>query len=212
MHNTNTLTLVHLHIENTLVLGYNRLNKSINYIFLRRQSLMSKYFKDVNTLEELRRQYRDLLKKYHPDNANGSTEATQEINAEYDRLFKVLKDRHESNATDNKESNAKTDFNNMKYDFSEDAKLREVLQQIITFEGINIEIVGCWIWVDGNTYDYKDTLKSIGFKWAREKKKWYFHTEAFRKRSHKKLSMEDIRNYYGSTEVETDGTKRLKQA
>ena len=26
---------------------------------------MSKYFKDVNTLEELRRQYRDLLKKYH---------------------------------------------------------------------------------------------------------------------------------------------------
>ena len=172
---------------------------------------MAKYFKDVNTLEVLRRQYRDLLKKFHPDNANGSTEATQEINAEYDQLFKILKDRHEKTA-DNKESNTKTDFNNMKYDFSEDAKLREVLQQIITFEGINIEIVGCWIWVDGNTYGYKDTLKSIGFKWAREKKKWYFHTEAFRKRSHKKLSMEDIRNYYGSTEVETDGTKRLKQA
>ena len=150
---------------------------------------MSKYFKDVNTLEELRKQYRDLLKKYHPDNANGSTEATQEINAEYDRLFKVLKDRHESKATDNKESNAKTDFNNMKYDFSEDAKLREVLQQIITFEGINIEIVGCWIWADGNTYEYKAALKEIGFKWAREKKKWYFHTEAFRKRSHKKLSI-----------------------
>ena len=51
---------------------------------------MSKYFKDVNTLEELRRQYRDLLKKYHPDNANGSTQATQEINAEYDKLFKVF--------------------------------------------------------------------------------------------------------------------------
>ena len=44
---------------------------------------MSKYFKDVNTLEELRRQYRDLLKKYHPDNANGNTQATQEINAEF---------------------------------------------------------------------------------------------------------------------------------
>lgn len=172
---------------------------------------MSKYFKDVNTLEELRRQYRDLLKKFHPDNKDGSTKATQEINAEYDRLFKVLKDRHEKSA-DSNENNAKTDFNNMKYDFSEDAKLRDVLQQIITFKGINIEIVGYWIWLDGNTYDYKDTLKSIGFKWAREKKKWYFHTEAFRKRSHKKLSMEDIRNYYGSTEVETDGTKKLKQA
>lgn len=172
---------------------------------------MGKYFKDVNTLEELRKQYKELLKKYHPDNANGNTEACQEINTEYDGLFKVLKNRHEK-STDNQENNAKTDFNNMKYDFSEDAKLREVLQRIITFEGINIEIVGCWIWVDGNTYAYKNVLKEIGFKWAREKKKWYFHTEAFRKRSHKKLSMDDIRNYYGSTEVETDGTKRLKQA
>jgi len=174
---------------------------------------MSKYFKDVNTLEELRRQYKELLKKFHPDNANGSTKATQEINAEYDRLFKVLKDRHEKSANSkDKDGNVKTDFNNMKYDFTEDQKLREVLQQIITFEGINIEIAGCWIWVDGNTYGYKDALKNIGFKWAREKKKWYFHTEAFRKRSHKKLSMEDIRNYYGSTEVETNETKRLKQA
>jgi curved DNA-binding protein CbpA len=168
------------------------------------------YFKNINTLEELRKQYRDLLKIHHPDNG-GNVSDMQEINAEYDKLFKALKDRHEK-TTENKENNTKTDFNNMKYDFSEDVKLREVLQQIITFESINIEIVGCWIWVDGNTYNYKDTLKNIGFKWAREKKKWYFHTEAFRKRSHKKLSMDDIRNYYGSTEVETGGIKRLKQA
>lgn len=168
-----------------------------------------KYFKNVETLEELRKQYKELLKKYHPDTPNGSTEATQEINSEYDTLFKVLKDRHESKTTTDNEKN---DFNNMKYDFKEDAKLREVLQQIINFENINIEIVGCWIWVDGNTYEYKDNLKTLGFRWAREKKKWYFHTEAFRKRSRKKLSMDDIRNYYGSTEVKTEETKKLKQA
>ncbi len=39
-----------------------------------------KYLKNVNTLEELGRQYKMLLKQYHPDNANGSTAATQEIN------------------------------------------------------------------------------------------------------------------------------------
>ena len=172
---------------------------------------MSKYFKDVNTLEELRRQYRDLLKKFHPDNANGSTETTQEINAEYDRLFKVLKDRHEKSA-DNKESNAKTDFNNMKYDFTEDELLREMLQKVIHLSDITIEIIGNWLWLSGNTYQYREELKDLGFKFAGQKKSWYWHSEAFRKRSHKKLSMEDIRNYYGSTEVETDGTKRLKQA
>lgn len=100
----------------------------------------------------------------------------------------------------------------MKYDFSEDAKLREVLQKIINFDGINIEIVGCWIWIDGSTYGYKDVLKEIGFKCAREKKKWYFHTETFRKKSHKKLSMDDIRNFYGSTEIEPEQCFRLKQA
>lgn len=170
------------------------------------------YFNNITTLEELRRQYRDLLKKYHPDNKDGSTQATQEINAEYDRLFKLLKDRHESKSTDNKGNDTKTDFNNMKYDFSEDELLRDMLQKVIHLSDITIEIIGNWIWISGNTYQYKKELKDLGFKFAGQKKSWYWHSEAFRKRSHKKLSMEDIRNYYGSTEVETDGTKRLKQA
>lgn len=167
------------------------------------------YFKNISTIEALRKQYKDLLKMNHPDNG-GDVATMQEINAEYDKLFKILKDKHESNTADSEKD--KTSFDNMKYDFTEDQKLREVLQQIIRFEGINIEIVGCWIWVDGNTYQYKDALKDLDFKWAREKKKWYFHTEAFRKRSHKTLSMDDIRNYYGSTEVETEPAYRLKQA
>ena len=167
------------------------------------------YFNNVNTLDELRKQYKELLKKYHPDNPSGSTEVTQQINSEYESLFKELKHKHENKQTS---TDGKADYNNMKYDFSEDEKLREVLQKIISFSNINIEIVGCWLWVDGNTYEYKDTLKALGFKWAREKKKWYFHTEAFRKRSKRKLSMDDIRNYYGSTEVQTEERKQLKQA
>lgn len=132
------------------------------------------YFKNVETLEELRRQYKALLKKYHPDNPGGSTEATQAINAEYDSLFKLLKDKHESKATYNKEGRNKADYDDLKYNFEEDEKLRAVLQSIITFTGVNIEIIGCWIWVDGNTYKYKDALKNLGFKWAGEKKEVVF--------------------------------------
>lgn len=166
------------------------------------------YFKNVETLEELRKQYKELLKKFHPDNPNGSTEATQAINAEYDKLFKVLKDKHESKTADGD----KATYDNMKYDFSEDEALREILQKIIGFSDITIELCGSWIWLSGNTYQYKAELKEIGFKWASKKKQWYWHSEAFRKKGKKALSMDEIRNYYGSTEVKADDTKRLKQA
>ncbi len=175
---------------------------------------MGKYFKDVHTLEELRKQYRDLLKKYHPDNANGSAEATKEINAEYDKLFKILKDRHESKSADSSQgttNKAQSDYSANMYDWENDKALREVLQKIINLDGIEIEIAGQWIWISGNTYDYKKELKEIGFKWASQKKQWYFHTDVFRKKSHKTLSMDEIRSYYGSTKVHTE-TKELLEA
>lgn len=170
---------------------------------------MMKYFKEVNTLEELRKQYRDLLKQYHPDNANGSTEATQQINAEYDQLFKILKARHENKSADSNQN--ESDFNNMKYDFAEDQILREMLQKIIMFDGITIEVCGAWIWAF-NSYEYRKDLKDLGFRYAKNKRAWYWHSEAFRKKSHKSLSMDDIRSYYGSTEVQTRQRLLLNQA
>lgn len=169
-----------------------------------------KYFKDIKDLGDLRKQYKDLLKKYHPDNPDGSTQATQEINAEYDILFKQLKNNNQERRQKKDENEKTSDYENMKYDFSEDKKLREVLEKIIGFTEINIEIVGAWIWVDGDTFQYRKELHSYGFKWAREKKKWYFHTDTFRKKSHKKLTMEEIRNYYGSTDIKPEERKKLQ--
>ena len=53
------------------------------------------------------------------------------------------------------------DYNSMKYDFDEDEKLRETLNKIIHYDGIDIELVGAWIWVSGNTYAFKKELKEL---------------------------------------------------
>lgn len=163
---------------------------------------MNNYFNKPQTLEALRKQYKELLKKYHPDNG-GNVSDTQEINAEYDRLFKALKDRHESKSDSTTNTN-KSEYSQNMYNWENDKALREVLEKIVNFDGIEIEIAGQWIWVAGNTYRHKKELKEIGFKWASQKKQWYFHTDAFKKKSRKSLSMEDIRNYYGSTKVYTN--------
>ena len=171
-------------------------------------NLMNKYFKDVNTLEELRKQYKNLLKKYHPDNG-GSEEATKEINTEYERLFKILNDKMDSKKQDNASGN-ETEYSKNMYDWENDKAIRETLEKIINFKGIDIEIIGAWIWVSGNTYNYRKQLKEYGFKYASKKKAWYFHTEAFRKTSHKKLTMDDIRSYYGTTKVQRDRRELLE--
>ena len=162
-----------------------------------------KYFNNIQTLEQLRKEYKRLPKLHHPDNG-GTKEASQQVNNEYEALFKILKDRHDGKeAADNK--------SNM-YDFESDKALREVLQKIINLEGIEIEIIGSWIWVSGNTYKHKAELKETGFKWASQKKMWYFHNDSYRKGSNKKLNIEDIRNYYGSQKIKAEHERKVLEA
>lgn len=161
---------------------------------------MSKYFSNPKTLEELRKQYRDLLKKHHPDNASGSEEATKAINNEYEALFKALKDKHNQTA---KDTTSQT-YDNIKWDFAEDEALRDMLSKVIQLVGVNIAIVGNWIWIDGDTYPHRKTLNNeLHFKWARDKKKWYWHSETFRKKSNKTYSFDAICDRFGCTNLKT---------
>lgn len=41
--------------------------------------------------------------------------------------------------------------------------------------GISIELVGCWLWVSGETKTVKDNLKDAGFRWNRKREKWSWH-------------------------------------
>ena len=118
---------------------------------IRKVQTMTAYFSNPKTLEDLRKQYKDLLKKYHPDNPNGSEEATKDINNEYETLFKMLNDVHNQTSDD---TTSQT-YDNMKWDFAEDEELRNMLSKAIQLVGLNITIVGNWIWIDGDTYPHK---------------------------------------------------------
>ena len=146
---------------------------------------MTKYFTGVKTVEELRKKYRRLLKKYHPDNENGSVEVTQEINAEYDLVFSILsKEEHSDSQT---------------YTQEENEQFKAILNAIIGYN-ITIEVIGSWIWCF-NCYAYKDQLKSLGFTWCCKKKAWVFHDGEYHRHHKKEIPLNDIRAKYGSQTI-----------
>lgn len=59
-----------------------------------------KYFKNIRSLDDLKRQFKTLARKNHPD-AGGNAEIMKEINCEYDALFPIWKDRHNTTEPQN---------------------------------------------------------------------------------------------------------------
>lgn len=132
---------------------------------------MAKYFKKVKSYSDLKSQFKTLLKANHPDNG-GSVEIMQEINAEYDKLFKVLpKDSTESTKSTTGAADASTSGDGVT-----DA-MRAVLEKLAGLAGITIEICGSWVWVSGDTYPVKDIIKAAGCFFSSKKKMWYWREE-----------------------------------
>ena len=152
-----------------------------------------KWFESPQTLEELKKQYKKLAMKYHPD-LGGNAEAMKEINNEYEKLFLNLKDVHKkANGEFYSSENSETAFEFM-----------DIIEKLIHMDGIVIEICGSWIWITGETKPHKDSLKALAFRWSNSKKAWYYHKGEYHKKSSKKMSLDDIRDCYGSEKVNAD--------
>ena len=77
-------------------------------------------------------------------------------------------------------------------------------------EGIVIEVIGCFVWVSGDTKPHKEILKSLKFKWHSNKLCWYLAPEDYRTRSRKDYSMDEIRTMYGTSgAVNSNGKKKI---
>ncbi len=164
-----------------------------------------KWFNSINTLDELRKTYRKLAVKYHPDNG-GSEDAIKEINAEYDILFQKLKNNFEHQDT----CKNTTARQKQQYDWQKDEQIRNIIIQLAAFKGITVEIIGVWIWVS-NCYEYRKELKQLGFHWAGKKQMWYMHFDSFHKYGSKPVSMNHIRSKYGSVEIRYNAEKEERR-
>ena len=150
------------------------------------QLQIEEHFKGVDGINEAKKIYKTLAKKLHPD-VGGSEELFKMLNAIYTNIIE----------------NKIYFSNESKFDL----ELEKIISKILHYEDIVIEVVGSWIWLDGDTKPIKDILKDLGFKWASKKKKWYYGE--MKGRNLKPKSMDDIKAKYGCETLKTKGKKRL---
>ena len=162
----------------------------------------SRFFEGVNSLEELKKMYFKLAKKYHPD-MGGDLEVMKAINAEYDEKIKYFEkygSRQEQQTAAKEAATPKeaTTPDNFK-------KIVEILLK----KGIDIEIIGCWLWVSKPGI-HLNLLKKCGFQYSTKHRKYYLATEASSgKKRATKSSIDDIRYKYGSTVLKAEEVQKL---
>lgn len=151
-------------------------------------------------LEDLKKAYRELCMKYHPDICRVCSKAEAEeimkqINAEYSTAAEVIKRRAQAGGNVN-EKDAHESAESLK-------KFADLINQFVVFDDLNIEIIGVWLWVSGQTFKHKSELLAAGFRWSKQRKMWYWHAPqdgaAFRRKS--KMSTAEMRLTFGSTTV-----------
>ena len=158
-----------------------------------------KYFDNPQTLEELKKQYRALAQIHHPD-CGGNADTMKEINNEYDKLFPKLKNIHQ-----NKDGETYTKENTETAD-----QFKDLITELMRMDNITIEVIGCFVWISGETKTHKEKLKEMRFRWHSKKSCWYLAPEDYKPRSRKDYSMDEIRTMYGTSgEMNSNGTTKI---
>ena len=129
--------------------------------------MMTKYFQNPQTLDDLKRQYKHLAQKHHPD-VGGDTATMQAINAEYEERFEVLKRTQNTQAAEDVTGKTRATTESA-------GDFIAIVSLLLSLDGLEVELCGRWLWIGGNTRAHKEALKAAGCRWSSSKKLWSWH-------------------------------------
>ena len=170
-------------------------------------------FDHCQNLQELKQEYRKAAMKFHPDRG-GSDEQMKKVNAAYDEAKARLSKQEARQQPQSAKSY--TDYEKEADDF------REALLAVLGLPDIEIEVCGSWIWIRNLAFELakadrskkaqcllnNDALKQAGYSFAPKKEMWHWPKTSYSRRK-QRLSMDEIRDKYGSDKIKQSGSARL---
>ena len=146
------------------------------------------YFAGLNP-DQAKKQFKKLCIELHPDNKEtGNSEKFKSMFNEFQNLDKIGDETEKT-----------------KFEMSE--KMQNIILELSKYELIEMFICGSWLWIGGNTFIYKDLIKSLGCTFAGNKKMW-FYTET-KSSGRGNMDIEEIKTKYGSKEIKKNYQNKL---
>ena len=158
------------------------------------------YFINLSTAADIKVHYRKLCMVHHPDRG-GDTAVMQVINAQY-HLALSRCDGQAFKGTDDKQHTYRyyRDIEQAVMD-----KISEIMS--VGMIGIEIMLIGSWIWITGDTRRYAKQLGKDGLKmrWHPKRLAWYWHLPSKRKyHFNANVDLDDLAASYGYRKFHSD--------
>jgi hypothetical protein len=143
------------------------------------------------TVEQIKIKYKQLAMKHHPD-LGGDLEIMKLLNNAYETALKNC------NGQTTKDDQGET--HTYKYNQEVEQALMDKIIQLLSLNmpDVEIDLIGTWIWVTGDTKPVKDKIKQAGCTWHSKRGCWYFKIGKYYGRSSPE-SLEGLALKYGCT-------------
>ena len=143
------------------------------------------------TVEQIKIKYKQLAMKHHPD-LGGDLETMKLLNNAYEEALKRC------NGQTTKDDQGKE--HTYKYNQEIERSLMDKIIQLLSLnmDNVEIDLIGSWIWITGDTKPVKDKLKEAGCTWHSKRGCWYFKIGKYYGRS-SPASLEELAVKYGCT-------------
>lgn len=149
--------------------------------------------------QEIKKQYKRLSLKFHPDRNPLGEEMMKMVNSAYNFLMDNLD-----------KINIFQDADTAR-DYCEE--IENILNILNSLDGLEWEIIGNWVWVGGNTKENKEALKENGFKWHKVRSLWFYRPDEYKTYKKKGVykDFDTLREEYGTSGKATSkGRKAIK--